>query len=254
MSDTSGNWALPQPAPAPTPSGVPAAEGGGGWERYGELRQGPTPTGTDGFAIAGLILGILPIFAGILGIVFGLIGRSRTSRTGQNGKGMATAGAILGTLWLVGVIAVVSYGAATEADRATTGALISSGDVSTADVRLGDCVTELPDGRVTTIGVVPCDRPHLGEVYEVWQLPGDEFPGDDEVQRFSEGRCGKVLPVFLGLPAGKADGYDVNYLYPLASSWRLGDRAVTCILSDPSGASLRGSAAGRGALVPGAQG
>nr|WP_322000860.1 DUF4190 domain-containing protein [Rhodococcus qingshengii] len=57
---------------------------------------------TNTFAILALIFGFL---AGVLGIIFGHIALSQIKRTGENGRGMAIAGLILGYLfvafWLV---------------------------------------------------------------------------------------------------------------------------------------------------------
>jgi hypothetical protein len=205
------------------------------------------PTGTDGFAITSLILGILPVFAGILGIVFGLIARHRIKRSGQQGKGLATAGVILGSLWLVGIIVAVAVSVADQPTRDTAGVLTSGGDVPADRLQLHDCLTELPEGVVRTVGVVPCDQPHLGEVYDVFELPTGAFPGRAQVIRLSEGHCVKTLAAYLGLRAGVDDGYAVRYLHPTASSWALGDHDSTCILTDPNRELLTGSAQGQGA-------
>lgn len=60
---------------------------------------------TDGFAIAALVLGLIPC-AGItsfLAVIFGFVSLSRIKKSnGQlGGKGLAIAGAILGAVWLV---------------------------------------------------------------------------------------------------------------------------------------------------------
>ena len=43
-----------------------------------------------------------------LGIVFGVIGRKQTSRTGEGGKGLATAGLILGIIFTLISVAVIA--------------------------------------------------------------------------------------------------------------------------------------------------
>ena len=69
-------------------------------------------TSTNGWAIASLVLGILG--GSLLAIVFGLVGRSQIRRSGgwQGGLGLATAGIVLGCVWL-GLIAIVVVLAAT---------------------------------------------------------------------------------------------------------------------------------------------
>ncbi len=64
------------------------------------------PPSTNGWAIASLVLGI--IGGSVLAIVFGLVGRSQIRSSGgrQTGLGLATAGIVLGCVWL-GLIAIV---------------------------------------------------------------------------------------------------------------------------------------------------
>lgn len=69
---------------------------------------------TDGFAIASLVFGLLG--GPVLSVIFGVVARSRIKRAGGTlkGRGMATAGIVLGSLWtaliLVGVILAFSGG------------------------------------------------------------------------------------------------------------------------------------------------
>lgn len=64
---------------------------------------------TNGYAIAALVLGILGICCGLLGIVglvFGYVGKGQIERSGgtQTGNGMAIAGIVLGWIavaWIV---------------------------------------------------------------------------------------------------------------------------------------------------------
>jgi hypothetical protein len=80
---------------------------------YGQQNQpafAPAPP-TNGMAIAALVAALL--FAP-LGIIFGHIARSQIKRTGEGGRGLATAGLILGYLFtiipIVIVVIVVSLG------------------------------------------------------------------------------------------------------------------------------------------------
>ncbi|BCT78095.1 hypothetical protein SCMU_39370 [Sinomonas cyclohexanicum] len=52
---------------------------------------------TNTMAVLALVFGLI---IGILGIVFGHIALAQIDRTGERGKGMATAGLVLGYLWL----------------------------------------------------------------------------------------------------------------------------------------------------------
>jgi hypothetical protein len=72
-------------------------------------------TGTNGFAITALILGLAG--GSILAVIFGHVARAQIRRTGEQGNGLATAGLILGyagtallAIVLIGmIVAAVSY-------------------------------------------------------------------------------------------------------------------------------------------------
>lgn len=62
------------------------------------------PAGTNTMAVLAIVFAFL---VAPVGIVFGAIGRSQTRRTGQHGKGLATAGLVLGIVFtLIGVGAI----------------------------------------------------------------------------------------------------------------------------------------------------
>jgi len=74
---------------------------------YGGPVYPPVP-GTNGLAIASMVLGILWIYwiGSVLALIFGYIAHSQIKRSNQNGGGMAIAGIVLG--WVgIGVLAVV---------------------------------------------------------------------------------------------------------------------------------------------------
>ncbi|OPC81453.1 hypothetical protein B4N89_11270 [Embleya scabrispora] len=79
---------------------------------YGYYQPGygghlPQP-GTNGLAIASMILGIVWIYwlGSLLAVIFGHIALAQTARTGQEGRGMAIAGVVLGWVGMA-VLAVV---------------------------------------------------------------------------------------------------------------------------------------------------
>lgn len=64
----------------------------------------PAATGTNTMAILAIVFAFV---AAPLGIVFGAIGRSQIRKTGQQGKGLATAGLVLGIVFTLLVVAAV---------------------------------------------------------------------------------------------------------------------------------------------------
>jgi hypothetical protein len=111
----------PQAGWYPDPSGAPGFRWWNGSEWTAEHRDQPPPpaTKTSGFAIAALIFGIIggPLFA----VVFGLVARSRIARSGGTlgGRGIATAGIVLGCLWaaLYAVLIVLGLNGAFDEQR-----------------------------------------------------------------------------------------------------------------------------------------
>ena len=71
--------------------------------------------GTNGYAIASLVLGIVGMLIGsILAVVFGHMALGQIRRTGQSGRGLAIAGLVLGYLGVAGtliVILILGFGA-----------------------------------------------------------------------------------------------------------------------------------------------
>src|SRR5438445_725672 len=107
----------------------------------------PSQAGTDGFAIAALVLGIL----GVFGVVFGIIALRRIRRTGAHGRGLAIAGIVLSCSWIALIAVGAVLAAFGSAHRSSSGDLTVAGDVTLADLRVGDCVTSLPSGSVLTV-------------------------------------------------------------------------------------------------------
>jgi hypothetical protein len=104
----------PPPPPYGTPTqppygapGQPPPYGAPSLPPYGAPEWGRPAGGTrNGMGIAGLVLGVLSlippltllVFPGILGVVFGILGRRRTKRAEASNGGMALSGIITGSL------------------------------------------------------------------------------------------------------------------------------------------------------------
>ena len=134
-----GNWYPPEAKPgAPMPYGAPPAQGAptayGAPPAYGAPNPyGYTPyqapRGTNGFAIASMVLGIVWIYwiGSVLAIIFGFIAYSQIKERNQAGRGMATAGLILGFIGialLVLTILVVALGSSATVKFSSVGSSI----------------------------------------------------------------------------------------------------------------------------------
>ena len=87
-----------QPPYGPPPQGQP----------YYGAPMYPPPAGTNGMAIASMVLGILWIWwiGSVLALIFGYVARQQIKRTHQNGNGMAIAGIVLGWIGIAVIVAV----------------------------------------------------------------------------------------------------------------------------------------------------
>jgi hypothetical protein len=88
----------------------------------------------NGFAVAALILGILP--TGVIGIIFGILGLVRASKVGGKGRAMSWIGIVLSVLWIVGASTAVVLVASTvvkSANPACVSAVQVAGDSSAFD-------------------------------------------------------------------------------------------------------------------------
>ena len=229
----------PTPAPQPGPAyggaqqgapyqGYPSAPGAPGAPGFPGYPAPRAHTGTNGFAIASLVLGILG--GVLLSVIFGIVALVQVHKRGQPGKGVAIGGLVASGCWVLLIVTGVTLAILTDADSSSS----TSGDTTTAVTRLspGDCVNDIEESNsLRDLPVVPCSSPHEGEVYAVFDLAAGAYPGDTAVEQQSEKRCGDEFDGYASTPD---NNLELFYLHPLESSWSL-DRGVTCIATDPRG-------------------
>jgi Domain of unknown function (DUF4190)/zinc-ribbon domain len=123
----------PPPSSYPPPGGYPPPPAGhppsgypppypphGG---YGYAYPAPVQQRTNGFAIAGLVLGIVWIYwiGSVLALVFGYVAKSQIDQSNgtQGGRGMAIAAIVLGWIGVATLILVIVLAAAGAASSPT---------------------------------------------------------------------------------------------------------------------------------------
>jgi hypothetical protein len=119
--------------------------------------------------------------------------------------------------------------------------LIGKGTVTATDVKVGDCLKEIPGStRVLTVDTVGCDQPHAGEVFAVLMMPDGNFPGQSAINDYQT-KCEPALATYAP-SAVTDDSVQLYVLYPTEETWKQGDRAVTCVatLDPPRSGSLKG--------------
>jgi hypothetical protein len=151
-------------------------------------------------------------------------------------------------LYAIVGLGVVAYNVATEADRDAAGNIIDGGNVDAFTIRLGDCFNDTGTlgtdeaGEVSSLPGVPCSEPHDNEVYAVFDVSFDSFPGDDQMADAAFERCLDHFADFVGVDY-ESSMLDITALYPSSQSWSMQeDREVVCAVFDMNGEKLTGSA------------
>jgi hypothetical protein len=112
------------------------------------------------------------------------------------------------------------------------------------DVTVGDCFDDFSIGQVSEVTGRSCESPHLYEVYAAFDIPGDIYPGDEEVSTAATDGCLERFEPFVGEPY-ETSILDISFLTPTLESWTLGDdREVLCMVVNVDETPRVGSAAG----------
>lgn len=88
---------------------------------------------------------------------------------------------------------------------------------------------------------MPCDSPHQLEAYATFTLPDGAFPGQDDVDRLSEGGCVKRFEDYIDMSYDESE-IEISFLRLFAEAWDF-DRGVTCMLDagSPTTGTLEGA-------------
>ncbi|MDG4832938.1 septum formation family protein [Solwaraspora sp. WMMD1047] len=213
------------------PAGVHGGDPAAAWQQ--QPAAPPVKQGTNGFAIASLIFGII---GGILfSVIFGIIALTQIKRRGQGGRGLAVTGLVFSGLWAAGIAVLIVVALADGATRNDAGEITEGGSVSSFDLATGDCLNGLKESAsITSLPAVPCSQPHEGEVFGTFTVTGDSFPGNTAISSQAEEGCTDRLAQYAPAAADD-DSLELFFLHPTSESWAQGDREVVCIANDPSG-------------------
>ena len=144
-------------------------------------------------------------------------------------------------------LGVVAYNVATEADRDASGTIVSGGNVDAFTMRVGDCFDDTAalgsevGGEVSSLPAVPCADPHDNEVYAIFDVSFDAFPGDEAMGEAAFAQCLERFEGFVG-STYEESVLDITALYPSDRSWSVqNDREVVCAVYDMNLNKLTGS-------------
>ncbi len=145
-------------------------------------------------------------------------------------------------------LGVVSYNVMTQADRDASGAIVSEGNLDAFSIRLGDCFNNTStlgtdeSGEVSSLPGVPCSDPHDYEVFAVFDVDLESFPGDEAMSDTAFQGCLARFQGFVGREYEEST-LDITAMYPSDQSWSIqDDREVVCAVYDMNAGKLTGSA------------
>lgn len=144
------------------------------------------------------------------------------------------------------VAGVFIYGAATEVDRDSSGAIVGEGDIDAFQIRVGDCFDDVSsdDEQVSSLPGLPCSEPHDNEVFAVFDVSIASYPGGESMSELANNSCLGHFDSFVGKDY-QSSSLEISTLYPSVESWEQRDREVICAVYDMNLSKLVGSVQGR---------
>lgn len=227
----------PQYSPAPHFSPYPSAPGvPAPYDGYALPGASPAPFPAVG--LAGLIAAALgtivacipqiPLIGWLLlgaGFVLSLVSLFLRARkwAGIAGLAVSVLGALLAAV--LSFVLVGSFSASGSADDVPGSEVIYA-----SDLEVGDCLPEGLDGEeFFEVTIVPCDGPHIDEIYYEFDLPDGEFPGEEALADAAIRECEPEFEDFADIAYEESE-LDYWWLTPTETSWAGGDRTMQCLI------------------------
>ena len=121
----------------------------------------------------------------------------------------------------------------------------TAGNVFSLEV--GQCFND-PEAtdEISDVEIIDCAEPHNNEVFHLFNIAGDDYPGDSVVPDLARDGCVGAFDAYVGTPYLDSV-FEVFTLYPTEDSWDRGDdREVVCALFDLTATDWSGSARSSG--------
>jgi len=148
----------------------------------------------------------------------------------------------------IGAVVAAAFGFSMAAERNAAGEITSAGAVGAFEVRVGDCFNDeaFESTEISEIPAVPCSDPHDNQVYAVFDIPGDAWPGDESVEEAAFQGCYERFAGSIG-KSYEDSMIDYTAIYPSQGSWnQVDDREVLCVGYHMEYEQLTGSIIGSG--------
>ena len=122
-----------------------------------------------------------------------------------------------------------------ESERDESGEVVEEGDVGALVLQVGDCFDDPGSDAVSSVPAVPCDEPHVNEVYALFDVEGDDWPGEESLRGDAEAGCIERFDAYVGTPYAESALFS-RAIIPSEDTWeQADDREIICIVYDPSG-------------------
>jgi hypothetical protein len=129
------------------------------------------------------------------------------------------------------------------------GGLLAESGTDEGPVGVGSCFNDPGDVGVSDIAQFDCGTSHEFEMIGSVKIPGEEFPGDDDVWNAAIAECTGLFEGYVGAPYATSIWY-LHAFTPTADGWERGDRVANCLVfrfdADDSILPVTGSARGDG--------
>lgn len=148
-------------------------------------------------------------------------------------------------LTFIGVIVVAVIGVTwfVSAHRDNRGSITEAGNLSPFELQVGDCfdLIDVNAEETDTVRGVPCDQPHVYEVYWIGDHSGGDYPDSNQVITFVEENCTPAFEDYVGVPPNASSWY-FSFGGPTAATWADGQRTFACYLHNLDETPATGSA------------
>ncbi|HWJ66951.1 MAG TPA: DUF4190 domain-containing protein [Nocardioides sp.] len=197
------------PPPPPSPYGGGSGQGGygqGGYGQGGGFGGGfeNQPPKTDGVSVASFVLSLL-CCTGLIGLILGFVGLSRTKNGQRKGRGFAIAGIVLGILSVIaGIAAIVFF------------VVFAQSVVTPDNAEVGQCVDLEAEDDTILLTKAKCAEEHDAEIVAVVEVDEENLEEIETgmtgycVTAIAEGDQDAVAPYLGDLDAVIEDPNDVN--------------------------------------------
>lgn len=138
--------------------------------------------------------------------------------------------------WWVPVIVVVAATAwFLNARRDESGQITTGGNMTAADLRIGDCfdLQDETQDLIDNVDAKPCSEPHIYQMFFVGDLPAGDYPGQDTMDEFAFDNCLPAFETYVGV-SYQESVLKIFYLTPSEDSWSAGDHSVQCAAHLPN--------------------